>query len=207
MKIYAILDKETNTVLNLINVENENFIFTKENEYAVLANRVVDIGMTYDKTAEKFLEVGDKLELLDLRDEIQLLVSNHQILINENSLFLSSDQLKLHTNYINQLRSISILESYSEMKLQFDSIETPPEFPPKPKEITQDVFKSVLNLTEKILWNNPETGTTQQSAVINTLKMEFPYYGVENMTEELNLLEQVGFFTSTRITEVTQALS
>lgn len=65
----------------------------------------------------------------------------------------------------------------------------------------------MLKLTEKILWDNPETGTTQQNAVINTLKLDFPHYGVQSMSDELELLEQVGFFTAQRVTEVTQALS
>jgi hypothetical protein len=108
------------------------------------------------------------------------------------------------------LQTIYALDSYAEMKSQFNARDPEPEIPPAPpvlREITQDAFRRVLTLSEKILWDNPETGTTQQTAVINTLKMDFPYYGVENMSEELDLLEQVSFFTTTRVTEVTQALS
>jgi len=82
-------------------------------------------------------------------------------------------------------------------------------FPPPPKFviINETDFRSALNLTEKILWDDPETGTTEQKAVINTLKMEFPYYGVESMTDEFTLLEQIIFTTSERITEIKAALA
>jgi hypothetical protein len=206
MKIYAVLNKDTNSVVNLIHVEDEKFIFLNPDEYAVLANRAVEIGMLYNETTGKFPEAGDRGELMDLRDEVQSLILSHQIKMMENS-HMTVEQLEPHTNYISQLQTISALNSYAEMKSQFDALDPAPEVPPTPKEITQDVFRGVLSLTEKILWDNPETGTTQQTATINTLKMEFPYYGVESMSEELDLLEQVGFFTPTRVTEVTQALS
>lgn len=207
LKIYAIIDKQTNIVLNVVNVEKEEFIFfNAETEYTALANKAVDIGMTYDKETGRFPEVGDRGELLDLRDTIQSLITSHQSKMDLNP-HMTPEQLEIHTDYINQLQTISRIESYVEMKSQFDSLGPEPEVPPAPREITQDVFRGVLKLTEKILWDNPETGTTQQTAVINTLKLDFPHYGVETMSDELELLEQVGFFTAQRVTEVTQALS
>jgi hypothetical protein len=37
--------------------------------------------------------------------------------------------------------------------------------------------------------------------------MEFPYYGVESMTDEFALLRQVSFTTSKRIAEIQAALA
>jgi hypothetical protein len=206
MKIYAVISKDTNSVVNTINVEDEKFIFLGPDEYYARANRAVQIGMLYDKKTDTFPEVGDKGEILDLGDEIQSLIASHQLKIIENS-HMTPEQLEPHVNYIGQLQSILALDSYIEMKSQFDTIGPEPEFPPKPREITQDVFRSVMNLSEKILWDNPEIGTIQQKATINTLKMDFPHYGVESMSDELSLLEQIEFFTPERVTEVTQALS
>lgn len=207
LKIYAIISKETNTVLNIIHAEQEEFIFfNSETEYFAFANRAVEIGMIYDKETGKFPEAGDKGEIIDMRDKIESLVSNHLDLILQNS-HLKEDQLQIHLDYVSNLREVLTKSSYDDMKSHFDSIGEPPEFPPTPKEITQDVFRGTLKLSEKLLWDNPETGTTQQTAVINTLKMDFPYYGVENMSEELALLEQVGFFTTERVIEVIEALS
>jgi len=81
------------------------------------------------------------------------------------------------------------------------------EDPNLPKSITESEFRSKLNLAERILWDNPETGTEVQKATINTLKMDFPHYGIESMTEEFEVLEQVGFFTPERSEEVKLALS
>jgi hypothetical protein len=206
MAIYAILNKDTNIVTNIVNVDDDKSIFLNSDEYFALANRAVEIGMLYDKNTKTFPETGDRGELLDLRDTIQSLISSHQSKMNLNP-HMTPEQLEIHTNYINQLQTISRVESYVEMKSQFDDLGPEPEVPPCPREITQDVFRGVLKLTEKILWDNPETGTTQQNAVINTVKLDFPHYGVDTMSDELELLEQVGFFTAQRVTEVTQALS
>ena len=46
--------------------------------------------------------------------------------------------------------------------------------PPEPKQIAVDDVRSNLTLTEKVLWDNPETGTASQTAVINTVKLELP---------------------------------
>lgn len=206
MQIYAVLNSNTDSVVNLILAEDEKFIFLKTGEYAVPVNRAIQIGMVYDKKKKSFPEAGDKVQLFDLIDQISLIIENHQKLLSENN-HLTEDQLQIHLTYIENLNSIRSLATYSQMKLEFDALELPPEIPPAPKEITQDLFRSVLKLTEKILWDNPQTGTATQEATINTLKMEFPYYGVDSMTEELDLLETVGFFTTQRVQEVKQALA
>jgi hypothetical protein len=202
LKIYAIIHKETDIVLNIVNVEQEQFIFyNQETEYYALANRAVQIGMTYDKNASKFPEAGDKGELIDLRDEISSLVISHQQKMTENS-HMTIDQLKVHTDYILSLQEILLATSYVDMKSQFDARQTEPEFPPAPRVINQDDFRSTLKLTEKMLWDNPEIGTTQQAAAINTIKMDFPYYEVTSMVEELELLQEVEFLTADRVKEI-----
>lgn len=207
LKIYAIINKETNTVLNVFNVEQEQFIFyNQETEYYALANRAVEIGMLYDKTSGKFPQAGDRGELMNLRDEINSLISSHQQKMIENS-HMNIEELKVHTDYISSLTEILSATSYVDMKSQFDDRQTEPEFPPAPKVINQDDFRSTLKLAEKILWDHPETGTTQQAALINTIKIDFPYYGVESMSEELELLQQVEFLTEDRLEEITEALS
>jgi hypothetical protein len=206
MPIYAILSKDTNSVSNIVISDSENFVFTNPDEYAVSANRAVKKGMIYDENTKSFPEAGDEGELMDLRDKIISLTENHQKLLSENR-HLNQQEYQVHLTYIDNLTSIKSLETYSEMKSQFDSIELPPEFPPAPKEITQGVFRSTLKLSERILWDNPETGTEIQKATINTLKMEFPHYGIESMVEEFELLEQIGFFTPQRSEEVKQFLS
>jgi len=216
MKTYAIINKKTNTVLNIVNAKDESFVFLDpETEYCTFANRAVGIGMTYDVRTNKFTDVEDKGELLDLRDEINSLIAVHKELIFQHS-HLTTEELEDHLVYVSNLEEIyyEIIQddtsiSYVQIKEKFDLIGNAPEFPIKelPKEITQDVFRNTLTLTEKILWDNPETGTTQQIAAINTLKIDFPFYGVENMNEELDLLSQVELLTSKRVSEIKAALS
>ena len=63
-------------------------------------------------------------------------------------------------------------------------------FPPAPKQITVEDLRSKLILTEKILWDNPETGTASQTAVINTAKLEFPVLSNDStLLDLLKLLE------------------
>lgn len=77
-------------------------------------------------------------------------------------------------------------------------------FPIQPKLIAEENFRSALNFQEKILWDNPETATNNQKAVINTIKADFPY---EDMTEQLNALHQVGVIELARIQEISTLLS
>lgn len=77
-------------------------------------------------------------------------------------------------------------------------------FSSQPKSITEENFRSSLNFQEKILWDNPETGTNNQKAVINTIKTDFPY---ENMTEQVNALQQVGVIELTRVQEIIDFLA
>ena len=94
--------------------------------------------------------------------------------------------------------------------LNTDTFVAPPPQPdpgPPLKQITEVEFRSTLKLSERILWDNPETGTDAQKGAITIIKSEFPHYGIESMTEEFEVLEQVGFFTPERVEEVKLALS
>lgn len=133
LKIYAIIDKQTNIVLNVVNTEKEEFVFfNSDTEYTALANKAVEIGMLYDKDTKTFPETGDRGELLDLRDTIQSLIVSHQLKMEENP-HMTPEQLEVHTNYINQLQTIFGLQIYSEMKSQFDALGPEPVVPPIPR--------------------------------------------------------------------------
>lgn len=206
MKKYAILNKETHSVKNIIVIEEEKFlsIVINEDEYAVPASRSVQIGMTYDEKTKTFPEVHLQDQILDLKELIELKIQNQISEILKNS-HLNQSELLIQNSYIDQLREVLKIENYTDMRSQFDSLGKPPEIPPPPelpKEITQEIFRSTLNLTEKILWDNPETGTEIQKAIINTLKMEFPYYGVESMNEMFLLIEENSIINSDRIIEI-----
>jgi len=202
MAIYAILDKTTNIVTNVVIADDENSIFITPEQSIALASRSVQIGTDY----KDFPTILQSDKIFEIRDEVNALIQEHQTAIPQH-LNLAAEQLQPHLDYIASLQALLTLETYDEVKSQLDAIGTAPEFPPAPKQITQDVFRGALNLIEKVLWDNPETGTTEQKAVINTLKMEFPYYGVESMTDEFALLKQISFTTSKRITEIQAALA
>ena len=202
MAIYAILDKTTNIVTNVVIADDVNSIFVTPEQSIALASKSIQIGTDYND----FPSILQSDKLFEIRDEVNSLIQEHQTAIPEH-LNLTTEQLKLHTDYIASLQGLIVLETYDEVKSQLDTIGDAPEFPPAPRQITQDVFRGSLNLTEKILWDNPETGTVEQKAVINTLTMEFPYYGVESMTDEFALLTQISFTTSERITEIKAALA
>ena len=202
MAIYAILDKTTNIVTNVVIAEDENSIFITPEQSVVPASRSIQIGTDY----KDFPSILQSDKILEIKDEVISLIQEHQTAIAEH-LNLTTEQLQPHLDYIASLQSLLSLETYDEIKSQLDVIGIAPEFPPALKQITQDVFRGALNLIEKVLWDNPETGTVQQTAVINTLKMEFPYYGVESMTEEFALLEQINFTTADRIAVIQTALA
>lgn len=79
-------------------------------------------------------------------------------------------------------------------------------FPLPPKEITNELFRSNLKIQEKILWDNPETGTPQQSAAINTMKLDFPFIGIETIRDELDLLESLDIIGVGRADEIYDSL-
>lgn len=203
MEKYAILNKQTNSVTNTIVIEDEKFISTiiGENEYAVPASRSVQIGMVYDKKTGTFPEVHLKDQILDLKEIINLKIVYQNSKISEN-LHLSTEDLSDQFDYVDKLNQILTLEDYDLMKSEFESLPDPPAIPDPPKEISQDLFRSCLNLTEKILWDNAETGTEIQKALINTLKVEFPYYGIESMEEMFTMLEQNQVLSNERIIEI-----
>jgi hypothetical protein len=75
-----------------------------------------------------------------------------------------------------------------------------------PKNIVESDFRSKLTLTEKLLWDNPETGTAQQKAAINTMKLDFSFFSVEDMQDELDLLESLEIVGVGRAAEIASQL-
>lgn len=208
MPKYAILDKNTNLVKNTVVIDDidiKDFLLQND-EQLVLASMSVQIGMIYDENTKTFPEVYETDRFLELRYELNNTVNVRQNLLRKNG-HLTEEQLTEQLNYLEQLQEGFLFNTYDDLKNHLDSLGNAPEIPPPPKVITQDLFRTVLTLSEKILWDNPQTGTSIQEATINTLKLEFPYYGIESMTEELDLLETIEFFTTQRVQEVKQALA
>lgn len=208
MPKYAILDKNTNLVKNTVVIDDidiKDFLLQND-EQLVLASMSVQIGMIYDENTKTFPEVYETDRFLELRYELNNTVNVRQNLLRENG-HLTEEQLTEQLNYLEQLQEGFLFNTYDDLKNHLDSLGNAPEIPPPPKVITQDLFRTVLTLSEKILWDNPQTGTSIQEATINTLKLEFPYYGIESMAEELDLLETIEFFTTQRVQEVKQALA
>lgn len=76
-------------------------------------------------------------------------------------------------------------------------------FPTPPKNISLEEFRAKLKLNEKLLWDNPETGTSSQIATINTIKQEFPLLvSSEETIEILNLLESQEIIGTNRAEEI-----
>lgn len=75
-----------------------------------------------------------------------------------------------------------------------------------PKFITEYDFRSKLILSEKLIWDSPETGTPQQKAAITTMKNDFPFLSVEDMQDELNLLESLQVIGVGRASEIAYEL-
>lgn len=65
-----------------------------------------------------------------------------------------------------------------------------PPVPEPPKMVTGEEIRSNLKLTERLLWDTPESGTTQQAAAITTIKKDLPQRAdSEELVEMLELLE------------------
>jgi hypothetical protein len=91
--------------------------------------------------------------------------------------------------------------AWDESSLQWKLEELPK---PPSKQITAESFRSQLTLTEKLLWDSPDTASTSsQKAVIVTFKTELPLtVGDETTTELLGLLVSEGVFTQQRLDEI-----
>lgn len=79
-----------------------------------------------------------------------------------------------------------------------------PKLPLIPRQISQDYFRSKLTLSEKLLWDNPDTSQiiTQKAAIV-TVKNEFPLtIDEEKTTELLDLLISENVFTEQRLNEI-----
>ena len=77
-----------------------------------------------------------------------------------------------------------------------------------PKQITSESFRSQLTLTEKLLWDSPDTASTlSQKTVITTFKTELSLTeGTEELNKLLDLLVSEGVFTQQRLDEITSAI-
>lgn len=134
---YAIIDKETNIVLNVILSDDESDIFLNESEFAVPATRSTKIGILYDPISKTFPAVLELDELLDFREEVESLeaeisppLPNH--LIGENR--------KLFSDYLGKLSEIKI-KSPSEGRKELKSLVKPDLsllIPPPEKEVPSD---------------------------------------------------------------------
>jgi hypothetical protein len=83
--------------------------------------------------------------------------------------------------------------------------ETEPEPQPEPKYISVGEFRTQLTLSEKLIWDNPQNATPEQSSAINTVSADFPQRvdGTE-FQEELDLLESVGVIGTGRAQELVE---
>ena len=184
---YAIINSSTNVVENVVMANNSSDIPTSSGQSVVLGNRFVKKGMAYDPGTGTFPAVGDKEDKRVLRDEIQKLEEEHQTEM-DNHPSMSDDERETHTTYLSQLGDIAAKLTYAEMKTAWDAKPNAPTFAAEPVEIDESAFRGELTLTEKVLWDNPATGTSAQQAIINTMKVDFPFIG-SAIQEYLNSLE------------------
>jgi len=184
---YAIINSETNVVENVVMANNSSDIFTSSGQSVVLGNCFVKIGMSYDPGTGTFPEVGDKADMKVLRDKINKLEEEHQAEM-DNHPSMSDSERETHMTYLSQLGDIEAKSTYAEMQTAWDAKPDAPAFTAEPVEITENTFRNELTLTEKVLWDNPSTGTSAQAAVINTMKADFPFIG-DAIQEYLNALE------------------
>lgn len=74
--------------------------------------------------------------------------------------------------------------------------------------ISLEDFRSKLTLEEKMLWDNPETGTLSQKAAITTVKNEFPLtYDTDETMDLMDLLVEKEVFTTERMEEILSSFS
>lgn len=73
-----------------------------------------------------------------------------------------------------------------------------------PSQITQDAFRTQLTITERILWDSPDTASTlSQKGVVVTFKEELPLnVGESETTDILDLLVSEGVYTQERLDEI-----
>ena len=124
---YAIINSSTNVVENVVMAHNTTDTFTSSSQSAVLGNRFVKIGMTYDPGTGTFPEVGDKEEKRILFDIIENEISEHQTGM-DNHPSMSDDERETHFNYIIQLIDIGAKLTYTEMQTAWDAKPDAPAF-------------------------------------------------------------------------------
>lgn len=118
--------------------------------------------------------------------------------------------------YNPQTKTFYLPDNYAKLPNSEEYAEVPPDatvdedgfivFPEPPKVIEEPDFRSKLTILEKIMWDNPETGTLQQKALINTMKLDFPFTGIETIRDELDLLESLEVIGVGRADEIYNSL-
>lgn len=135
---YAIIDKTTNLVLNVVLSDDEFNIILNENEFAVPATRSTKIGISYDPISKTFPSIVELDETLDFQDKINSLIS--EVTPLPAHIFNKEDDLKLFMDYldtINEIRS----KPPSEGNLELENIIKPDLnllIPPPEEEISAE---------------------------------------------------------------------
>lgn len=118
---YAVINKETNLVTNIIISDDKSNIFLNSDEYAVLATRSTTIGNVYDKFTETFpeiVEIDDKLDYIDEVDELK-----NEVIIPLPIHLLEEDR-ELFVKYYNTLNSLYALNP-SEGRTELQNLNKP----------------------------------------------------------------------------------
>jgi hypothetical protein len=118
---YAIIDNQTNLVLNIVISDNESNIFLQENEFLVQATRSTKIGILYDKTSGTFPEIVEIDEMIDYQDEIDSLISEISFPLPNH---LSEENREIFISYYNQLSKLKGLTP-SEGRTELENISKP----------------------------------------------------------------------------------
>lgn len=74
-------------------------------------------------------------------------------------------------------------------------------------EVSNEVFRSILTLEEKLLWDNPESGTETKKQIITTAKLDLPTTLYRDQPNEIfELLVNKKVFTRKRMNEIIESL-
>lgn len=132
---YAIINKDTNLVTNIVLSDSESNLFLNYDEYAVPARKSTQIGHFYDKSSGTFPEVVELDAQLEYLDEVNDLMS--QVILPLPS-HLSEENRETFIQYMNSLTEL-LGKNYSEGKLELQNL-VKPDFdlliPPTESETT-----------------------------------------------------------------------
>ena len=200
MAHYALLN-EDNIVLQVLCVDNQFILDENGNEIEELA---------IQKCIEGLNDPNAILVKTSINRNIRVKYAQIGDTYDENlDVFISPKPFPswvLDTNTAKWVAPVSIPENEPENGYYFWSEDAQnwvfEQLPPK--EITSESFRSQLTLTEKLLWDNPDTASTlSQKAVLTTFKQELPLtIGEQETTELLDLLVSEGVYTQQRLDEI-----